>query len=98
VAVGTIRVDEGTRPRHSRRTKLQSSLFDEIVDLDAVRAHLGIEGYFRVAMEIREGLLRSSAMCRDMDLDVFDRHAERLIDAKLREIGRSQGIFLVSML
>lgn len=98
MAVGTIRVGENERPRHTRRAKLQSSLFDEIVDLDAVRSNLGTEGYYRVAMEIREGLLRGSAMCRDMDLDVFDRHAERLIDARLREIGRSQGLFLVSML
>ena len=98
MAVGTIRVDEGTRPRHTRRAKLQNSLFDEIVDVEAVRAQLGIEGYYRVAMEIREGLLRGSAMCRDMDLEVFYRHAERLIDARLREIGRSQGLFLVSLL
>ena len=98
MAVGTIRAGEAIRPRQTRRAKLQSSLFDEIVDLDAVRAQLGIEGYYRVAMEIREGLLRSSAMCRDMDLEVFDRHAERLIDARLREIGRSQGLFLVSLL
>jgi hypothetical protein len=91
-------VGEGIRPRQTRKAKLQNSLFDEIVDLDAVRAQLGIEGYYRVAMKIREGLLRSSAMCRDMDLEVFDRHAERLIDARLREIGRSQGLFLVSLL
>ncbi|RYG26503.1 hypothetical protein EON82_03010 [bacterium] len=68
------------------------------MDLDAVRARLGIEGYYTIRSEVRENLLRTSAMCRDMDLEVFDRHAERLIDERLCEIGRKQGLFLVSML
>lgn len=66
-----------------KRTRRQGSLFDELVDLDAVRARLGIEGYYRLRSEVREGLLRTSEMCRDMDLEVFDRHAERLIDERL---------------
>ena len=77
-----------------RRAKSQGSLFEDAVDLDAVRASLGLEGCFEVAMAVREEMLRTSRMYRELPLDVFDRAAARRVDERLIEIGRERGLFL----
>lgn len=83
----------GFGPGRSRR-RAQGSLFDGEVDLDAVRASLGIEACFRVAMEVREGMLRTSKMYRELPPEVFDRAASRRIDERMSEIGRERGLFV----
>ena len=65
-----------------------------MVDLDAVRSSLGVDGCYRVAMEVREGMLRGSRMYRELPLEVFDRAASRRIDERLSEIGRERGLFV----
>ena len=75
-----------------RRQRAQGSLFEDVVDLDAVRENLGLEGCFRVAMEVRESMLRKSRMYRELPLDVFDRAAERNIEERLAQIGRERGL------
>lgn len=81
-----------TGSRQARRP--QGSLFEHVVDLDAVRAHLGVEGWYRVAMAVREEMLRTSPMYRELPLDVFDRAAARRIDERLARIGEERGLFL----
>lgn len=85
------------RPNRSagrRPPRSQGSLFDDEVDLAAVRESLGLEGYYRVVGEVREGMLRRSQMYRELPLDVFDRAAERAIEERLVLIGRQRGLFV----
>lgn len=76
------------------RVRSQGSLFEDEVDLDAVRTSLGIDGGWRLAMEVREGMLRRSRMYRELPLDVFDRAAAREIEDRLVRIGHERGLFL----
>ena len=78
----------------ARGRRAQGSLFEHVVDLDAVRASLGLEGYYRVAMAVREEMLRTSPLYRELPLDVFDRAASRRIDERLSKIGEERGLFL----
>ena len=77
-----------------RGSRPQGSLFEEIVDLDAVRQSLGVDGCYRVAMEVRETMLRTSRMYRELPLDVFERAAAREIEGRLSRIGHERGLFL----
>lgn len=85
---------ESSRATGRTARRAQSSLFENVVDLDAVRASLGLEGCLRLAMAVREGMLRKSRMYRELPLDVFDRAADRQIEDRLVEIGRERGLFL----
>lgn len=80
-----------------RRPRAQGSLFEEVVDLDAVRESLGVHGYYGVAMDVRESMLRKSRMYRELPKDVFERAAAREIDGRLTQIGRERGLFLTDV-
>ncbi len=82
------------RQGSAKGRRAQGSLFEHVVDLDAVRSSLGVDGYYRVAMTVREEMLRTSQMYRELPLDVFDRAASRRIDERLSQIGEERGLFL----
>ena len=95
--MATHEIDAGSsqaRRAPGKRRGGQMSLFEEVVDVEAVAERLGPRELAALERDVREGLLRSSAFYRDLDPALFDSAARKFLAIRLEKIGRERGIFL----